>query len=318
MLKCSECQVSIDKGYFVKHLRSISKIIITTIAALLLAGCKVAVLEPKGVVASEQRDLLFISVLLMLLIVIPVILLVFFIATKYRASRKAAYEPEWAHNNWLEFAWWIVPCIIIIALGTITWIYTHKLDPYQKLDKTELKQARHQPITIHVVALQWRWLFIYPKQGIATINTVHFPVDTPVQFKITADAPMNSFQIPQLAGQIYAMNGMQTKLHIMATSKGVYRGQSTNFSGAGFAYMNFKAHVTSYKDFRQWVKSVKHSKAENALDWQYYRHQVVHATHDTSVHYYYPVDPKLFHKVIRQFITPNLHQVDHNEFGVQL
>lgn len=287
-------------------------------AAALLSGCNVAVLEPKGVVAAQQKDLLLVSVLLMLFIVIPVILLTFFIATKYKASKKAEYKPDWAHNPWLEFIWWVIPCIIIAVLATITWIYTHKLDPYHSLDKHELKQAQHKQMTIQVVALQWRWLFIYPKQHIATINTVHFPVNTPVKFVITADAPMNSFQIPQLGGQIYAMNGMQTKLHLLATAKGTYRGQSTNFSGAGFAYMNFKAHVTSYQDFQNWVKSVKHSKAEKQLDWDLYENEVQPATHDTGVHHYYPVKPGLYKQIIRQFITPNLHHVDHTEFGVQL
>lgn len=302
-----------------KHIQLLVKACFVITAAVLLSGCNVAVLEPKGVVAAQQKDLLLVSVLLMLFIVIPVILLIFFIATKYRASNKnAEYKPNWAHNPWLELVWWLIPCIIIVILATITWIYTHKLDPYRSLDKHELKQAEHKQMTIQVVALQWRWLFIYPDKHIATINTVHFPVNTPVKFVITADAPMNSFQIPQLAGQIYAMNGMQTKLHVMATEKGTYRGQSTNFSGPGFAYMNFKAHVTSYNQFQQWVKSVKHDKAERPLSWALYRTQVAHATRDTSVHYYYPVQQDLYHTVIRQFITPNLHQVDHTEFGVHL
>ena len=297
---------------------SIFKVLTITVAAFILSGCKVAVLDPKGVVAAQQKDLLLISVLLMLLIVIPVILLVFFIATKYRASNNADYQPNWSHNPWLEFIWWLIPCIIIVVLASITWIYTHKLDPYRSLDKHETIQAEHKQMTIQVVALQWRWLFIYPKQHIATINTVHFPVNTPVKFVITADAPMNSFQIPQLAGQIYAMNGMQTKLHLMATQKGTYRGQSTNISGVGFADMHFKAHVTSYQDFQKWVHSGKHSKAEKPLTWDVYSNHVSHATRDTGVHYYYPVKATLYHKIIRQFITPNLHQVDHTEFDVHL
>src|SRR5690606_21377611 len=134
----------------------------------------------------------------------------------YRASnKKATYNPNWSHNTTLEIIWWTIPCIIIVVLAIITWISTHRLDPYRPLDV----ETNKKPIVIEAIALDWKWLFIYPEQNIATNNYVQFPVDVPITFKITSDAPMNAFIIPSLAGQIYAMEGMQTKMHLIADEK---------------------------------------------------------------------------------------------------
>ena len=195
-----------------------------------------AVLDPKGFIAFEERDLLYITALLMLTVVVPVLVLAVVICWKYRAgNKKAKYEPEWDKSWALELVWWGFPCIIVALLSVLTVKSCLDLDPFKPLE-SDVK-----PLKIQVVALQWKWLFIYPEQKIATINFVQFPEKTPINFELTADAPMNSFWIPQLGGQIYAMPGMSTKLHLIANEAGSYRGSSSNISGNGFAGMIFTA-----------------------------------------------------------------------------
>ena len=186
-------------------------------AALALSGCDLLLLNPPGDIAWQQGRLIVQSTYLMLLIIVPVIILTLLFAWRYRASnRDATYKPEWDHSTQLELVIWSAPLMIIIALGAITWISTHTLDPYRPLDRiAEGKPVAEgvKPLEIEVVALDWKWLFLYPEQGIATLNEVAAPVDRPIKFKITAEHVMNSFYIPALAGQIYAMPGMQTILH---------------------------------------------------------------------------------------------------------
>jgi cytochrome o ubiquinol oxidase subunit 2 len=255
------------------------------------------ILNPQGPIASDEKHLLFFAVGLMLIIVVPTILLSWIIAYKYRASNKnAKYDPEWSHNNLLEAAWWVAPIIIIVILATITWITAHKLDPYRPLD------SKVKPITIQVVALEWKWLFIYPEQGIATVNYVAFPAQTPVNFLITADAPMNSFQIPALGGQIYAMDGMQTKLHLLADNVGQYNGRSVSFSGDGFTGMEFTAKSLTSEDFNKWVKSVKKS-AKNKLTMDTYN-QLAKPSENTPVGYYSSVSNNLFNDIMMKYMMP--------------
>lgn len=264
---------------------------------LFLSGCdNMLLLEPRGWVAAEQKELLIISVLLMLTIVVPVILLTFFVARKYRASNtKAKYEPNWGHSTVLEMVWWAIPCVIIAILAALTMVSSHKLDPYRSLD------VPGKPMTIQVIALNWRWLFIYPEQQIATINFLELPVNRPVTFLITSDAPMNSFQIPQLGGQIYAMPGMQTKLNLIADKPGDYYGFSANYSGHGFANMNFIARASSEADFDKWVKSVKQS--HNKLTMTAYD-KLVPDSIDNSVQSYSGVDKDVFKNVIMKYMMP--------------
>lgn len=255
-----------------------------------------AVLNPEGIIAADEKHLLIEAVLLMLIVVIPVVILTIIIAWRYRASNtKAKYEPDWSHNTLLEVVWWTIPIIIIAILATITWISSHRLDPYRPLD------VKAKPLTIQVIALEWKWLFIYPEQNIATLNYVQLPVNTPVRFLITSDAPMNSFQIPQLAGQIYAMAGMQTKLNVLANQVGNYRGLSTNYSGDGFNYMNFDAHVSTPDQFNQWVKTVQ--KSSNKLTMDAYN-KLVLPTKDDPVKYFSGVSDNLFNIVIMKFMMP--------------
>jgi cytochrome o ubiquinol oxidase subunit 2 len=297
--------------------KRIFALLVITGATLLLAGCKhtFEVLQPRGLIASDERHLLLIVTVLMLVIVVPVIVAVFAIAYRYRASnKKAKYDPAFGHSYFLELIWWAVPCLIIAILGTVTWVSTHALSPYRPL--TARAQFAHaKPITIEAIALRWKWLFIYPKQGIAMVNYVKFPVNVPVRFYVTSDAPMNSLQIQQLAGQIYAMNGMQTKLHLIANTIGNYRGRSVNFSGAGYNGMKFTAHVTNLADYNTWLASVKNGHDDLTLA-EY--HDLVKPTYNNKPKFYSSVDKGLFKKVMHSFMMPAHPSKHHAYKGVTL
>jgi cytochrome o ubiquinol oxidase subunit 2 len=234
-------------------------------AAALLSGCNMVLMNPSGDVAVQQRDLIIQSTVLMLLIVVPVIALTFIFAWRYRKSNtEADYRPDWDHSTQLELVIWAAPLLIIIALGALTWISTHTLDPYRPLTRITAEQdviPGTEPMVVEVVALDWKWLFIYPEQGIATVNELAAPLNRPIMFKITASSVMNSFFIPALAGQIYAMPGMETKLHAVINKPGVFDGFSANYSGAGFSNMRFKFHGLSTADFDQWVANAKKGDA---------------------------------------------------------
>lgn len=269
---------------------------ILSLGCLFLVGCNAEVLNPMGPIAAAEKHLLIVAVLLMLIIVVPVIIAIFLIAYRFRESNtKAKYRPDWSHSVLLEIIWWTVPIIIISILATITWVTSHTLDPYRPI------QSNTKPVTIQVISLEWRWLFIYPDQGIATMNFVEFPANTPINFLITSDAPMNSFQIQQLAGQIYAMAGMQTKLHLEANQVGDYNGRSVSFSGAGFTNMAFTARATTPQGFNQWVQSVK--RQNNPLTTQAYN-LLVPASTDTSVIYFSSVEKGLFGNVMMKYMMP--------------
>lgn len=231
-------------------------LILTALSALLYRYAVYSeIINPKGLIALQQLYLMHISTLLMLIVVIPVFILTMAICWKFRATnKKAPYTPYWNHDTTAEVIWWGFPFAIVLVLSYVTWLSSHQLDPYKPLSETTVK-----PITIQVVALDWKWLFIYPEEKIATVNFFQFPEKTPLNFEITSDAPMNSFWIPQLGGQIYAMPGMRTKLHLIADEPGSFRGSSANISGKGFAGMVFTAKSSSREEFDQWVKSVQGS-----------------------------------------------------------
>jgi cytochrome o ubiquinol oxidase subunit 2 len=225
-----------------------------------LAGCNTVVMNPSGDIAKQQADLIVVSVLLMLIIIVPVMVLIVLFAWRYRASANAKYEPDWDHSTKLELVIWGVPLLIIIALGLITWISTHKLDPYRPLERLDEHRpipASTKPLEVQVVAMDWKWLFIYPEQGIATVNELVTPIDVPIRFKITASSVMNSFYIPALAGQIYAMPSMETQLNAVLNKTGQYEGFSANFSGDGFSQMRFGYKGVTAGEFDSWVQSVK-------------------------------------------------------------
>lgn len=218
-------------------------------------------MNPAGDVASQQAHLVLVSTLLMLLIIVPVIALTLLFAWRYRkGNTKAMYAPDWDHSTQLELVIWGAPLLIIIALGLLTWISTHLLDPYRPLQRIDANRPVPQdakPLLVQVVALDWKWLFIYPEQGIATVNELVTPVDVPIRFKLTASSVMNSFYIPALAGQIYAMPGMDTTLNAVLNKPGQYEGFSANYSGAGFSNMRFKYYGVTAKEFDDWVQKTK-------------------------------------------------------------
>ena len=219
------------------------------------------VFDPQGPIALQERNLIILAVALMLLIAIPMLVLLYTFAWKYRAgNKKSKYDPEHVGVAWKQILWWCIPATLIAVLAVIDWQSTHALDPYKPI------VSNNAPITIEVVALQWKWLFIYPAQGIATVNYVQFPVNTPVHFMLTADAPMSSFWIPQLGSQIYAMDAMQTQMYLEASATGTYAGKDTEINGAGYSGMTFNAQSTSQDDFNAWVASVKDSSNTLTMD----------------------------------------------------
>ncbi|MDP4024031.1 ubiquinol oxidase subunit II [Methylobacterium sp. NEAU 140] len=227
----------------------------------LLGGCNLVVMQPMGYVAEQQRNLVLASTGLMLLIIVPVIACTLFFAWHFRASNeKAVYDPDWHHSTQLEVLIWTAPLMIIIALGALTWISTHTLDPFRPLTRIDAKRALPagvEPLQVEVVAMDWKWLFLYPQYGVATVNELAAPVDRPITFKITATNVMNTFYIPTLAGMIYAMPGMETKLHAVINKAGDYEGRSAHYSGAGFSNMFFAFRGLSNADFDAWVAKAK-------------------------------------------------------------
>ena len=270
-------------------------------AALLLSGCNLEVLNPKGSVGLSEKSLILDSTWAMLLVVIPVIALTLLFAWRYRVSNKrATYLPTWAHSTTIEIVIWVVPSLIVLYLAILTWNSTHELDPYKPLE------SNVKPIDVEVVALDWKWLFIYPDLGIASVNQLEFPVGTPVNFRITSDSVMNSFLIPQLGGQIYAMAGMQTQLHLIANEAGNYAGLSANFSGPGFSDMKFRAIATSSAGFDAWVKQVKASSKQ--LDAAVYLGVAAPSEKD-PVQYFSHVDSALFNNIIAKYNNGNVRRM---------
>ena len=260
-------------------------------ATLLLCGCQWVVLDPKGPIGLQERSIIIIATVLMLLVVVPVIALILIFAWRYRASNETAeYRPEWSHSNRIEAVVWLIPCLIIAALGVITWRSSHTLDPYRPLD------SKVEPIRIEAVALDWKWLFIYPDQKVATVNQVAFPANVPVEFHITSATVMNAFFIPQLGSQIYAMAGMQTQLHLLANEPGTYQGLSSNYSGDGFSGMTFKAiAVPSQRRFDAWLAKARAS--QQTLDAAAYE-QLAKPSENNPVAYYSQVQPSLFTDIV--------------------
>lgn len=267
--------------------------------AALLGGCDFVVLAPAGDIAAQQRDLVIISTLLMLVIVVPVMVLTVLFAWRYRQSNtQATYEPEWDHSTQLELVIWSAPLLIIICLGALTWMGTHLLDPYRTLGRIDTNRpiaTQDAPLNVQVVALDWKWLFIYPDYGVATVNELAAPVDRPIRFAITASSVMNSFYIPALAGQIYAMPGMETKLHAVANQAGTFRGFSANYSGAGFSGMHFDFKSLSAADFAKWIATAKAS--QNMLGRSDYL-QLERPSQNDPVRLYGSVDRDLYKAIL--------------------
>ena len=272
----------------------------------LLGGCQAVVLTPSGDVALRQRNLLIAVTAQMLLIIVPVIVTTVVFAWRYRQSNTSApYDPEWSHSTHLELMIWSVPLLIIISLGAITWASTHLLDPYRPLERItngEPIPSDAKPLRVEVVALDWKWLFIYPDYGIAVVNQLAAPVNRPIEFRITASSVMNSFYIPALAGQIYAMPAMQTQLKAVINRPGTYQGFSANYSGAGFSGMRFTFLGTNDREFESWVAKAK--AQGSPLDRAAYL-KLERPSENEPVRRYASVDGTLFKSIVNRCVEPN-------------
>ncbi len=223
-----------------------------SISAAILGGCSEGVLDPKGPVAVAERQILFNSLGIMLAIVIPTILATLAVAFWFRASNtRAQYRPDFAYSGRLEMIVWSIPAMTVMLLGSLCWVGSHELDPRKPLASTVT------PLTVQVVSLDWKWLFIYPEQGVASVNTLTIPAGTPINFELTSSGVMNSFFVPHLGSQIYTMGLMTTHLQLQADNPGHYVGRSFNFSGDGFSDMHFLVHAVPPDQFTAWLANTK-------------------------------------------------------------
>ncbi|MDP1880777.1 MAG: COX aromatic rich motif-containing protein [Parachlamydiaceae bacterium] len=256
----------------------------------------IAVLYPSGPIAHEERNLLLIIQALMLIVIVPVFIMIFVFSWIYRAdNKKASYDPDLVDHRIAEYIWWGLPLVMTLIIGGISWVKTYELDPFKSIP------SKKKEVTIQVVALQWKWLFIYPEENIASINFLQIPIDTPIHFVITADAPMNSFWIPHLGGQIYAMPKMKTELNLLANELGDFRGSSANISGEGFSGMHFITRVSSEDDYIAWLSDAKQSS--KSLDFKAYN-QIALPSKNNPVEFFQLTDQKLFDQVLMKYMKP--------------
>ncbi|PZQ55311.1 MAG: ubiquinol oxidase subunit II [Novosphingobium pentaromativorans] len=290
-----------------RHLTALARALAALSMTGALSACNTVVLNPAGDVARQQGDLVVISTLLMLLIIVPVMAATVIFAWRYRASNKeATYEPDWDHSTQLELLIWTAPLLIIICLGALTWVTTHLLDPYRtigRIDANTPVAANAKPLEVEVVALDWKWLFIYPEQGVATVNELVVPTGRPLQFKITSSSVMNSFYVPAMAGQIYAMPGMETRLHAVVNKPIETVGFSANYSGAGFSNMRFATHAVTEADFAKWAAGVKANKTGPALDRAAYL-ELEKPSEKVPVIRFATVAPDLYDAIVDMCVEP--------------
>jgi len=270
---------------------------IAIIGVAALGGCTEGVLDPKGPIASAERQILFNALGIMLAIVIPTILATLGVAAWFRASnRRARYLPDFEYSGRLEVLVWAIPAMTVILVGGVAWVGAHDLDPRKPIVSTT------KPINIQVVSLDWKWLFIYPDAGIASVNQLTIPAGTPVNFELTSSGVMNSFFVPQLGSQIYTMAGMVTHLALQADRPGTYRGLSAQFSGNGFADMRFSVDVASAEDFTRWVDATR--SAGPVLDQQAYA-ELVKPSHAVVPFTYGAVASNLFGGIVGSVMQPD-------------
>jgi cytochrome o ubiquinol oxidase subunit 2 len=264
------------------------------VCSLTLSACT-GILGPQGPIGAAEKSILIDSIAIMLAIVAPTIVAIFAFAWWFRASNaKARHLPEWAYSGRIELVVWAIPALVVMLLGGVAWIGSHDLDPAKPI-------ASQQPaLEIQVVSLDWKWLFLYPGQEIATVNTLTIPVGVPVHFSLTSASVMNAFFIPQLGSMIYTMNGMTTQLNLQADAAGVFHGLSSHFSGDGFADMNFEVHAVAAKDFSDWVQAT--SKATATLDAGSYA-ELVKQSIKVAPAGYRLGDPDLFQSIATQKIA---------------
>jgi cytochrome o ubiquinol oxidase subunit 2 len=285
----------------VKHLRGLSLLPL----ALLLGGCHLVLFHPSGYIARQQSDVMITTTIIIALIIVPVLFAIAIVAWRYRASNKRAhYDAKWDHSSQVELLVWAAPLLIIIAVGAVSWIGTHQLDPYRPLtrfNKHKPVPANVTPLEVDVVSLRWKWLFFYPQYGIAAVNELAAPVNRPIRFKLTSDTIMDSFFVPALAGQVYTMPGMQTELHAVVNDPGTYKGMSANYSGAGFTDMRFKFYGLSPKHFKQWVARVR--AAGGDLDRAAYN-RLKQPSRAEPVRYYARFSDGLYARILHRCVAP--------------
>jgi len=283
----------------------------------LLAGCGMVVMDPAGDVAVQQKNLIIASTALMLIVIVPVIALTFLFAWRYRASnRDATYDPDWHHSTQLEVVIWTIPLLIIMALGAMTWVSTHVLDPYRPLSRLGPNRpvpADVKPLEVQAVSLDWKWLFIYPEYGIASVNEMAAPVDRPVVFRITSSSVWNTFYVPALAGMIYAMPGMETKLNAVINKEGEFTGMSAHYSGPGFSRMNFNFRGVSGQGFDEWIAKAKAAASPLARDAYL---ELEKPSEAVPVRYYSSVESGLYDAILGMCVRPGqmcvteMHHID--------
>lgn len=269
----------------------ITRSLATLLTALPLAGCS-GVLAPVGPVGSAELTILLNALAIMLVIVVPTLLATLAVAWWFRASNtRARYLPTWSYSGRIELIVWSIPALVVFFLGGIAWIGSHQLDPARPLP------GKAQPLEIDVVALDWKWLFIYPEQGVASINQMVAPVGVPLQLKITSASVLNVFFVPRLGSEIYAMNGMTSQLNLQADIPGVYPGLAAHFSGDGFSDMAFTMHALSPAEFVDWSGSARAHGL--ALDDSAYR-ALLRQTQNVKPYTYSSVQPGLFEAILTQ------------------
>jgi len=267
-------------------------------AALLLplSGCSYGVLDPQGPIGAANRTILFNALEIMLLIVVPTLAAGLLFAWWFRASNsKATYQPAFAYSGRIEIIVWSIPLLVILFLGGVIWIGSHQLDPFQPI------ASQRKPLQVQVVSLDWKWLFIYPEQGVASVNELVVPAGTPVRFALTSASVMNAFFVPQLGSMIYTMNGMVTQLNLQADREGDFFGQSAMYSGDGFSDMNFRVRAVSQDGFAAWVSRARQEGP--ALDKPGYE-SLSQQSENVRPFTFRSIDPGLFQAVVKQQVPP--------------
>jgi cytochrome o ubiquinol oxidase subunit 2 len=255
------------------------------------------ILDPQGPIGAADKTILIDSLAIMLAIVLPTIVAVFGFAYWFRASNvKARYLPHWAYSGRIELVVWSIPTLTIILLGGVAWIGAHQLDPAKPVEGSA------KPLTIQAVSLDWKWLFLYPDQEVATINTLTVPAGVPLRFELTSSSVMNVFFIPQFGSMIYTMNGMATQLNLRADRPGTFGGLSAHFSGDGFSDMHFDVHVVQSEQFSKWAHDA--SRADKSLDAASYR-EIAKPSMKSQPAIYRLADPNLFHSIVTQKLPPS-------------
>ena len=266
------------------------------LTALLSACTGNGVLSPRGPIGEANKTIMLNSLAIMLAIVVPTILAVFAFAWWFRAGNaRARYDPEFVFSGRIEAIVWGIPLLTIVFLSGLIWIGSHQIDPYRRISSPEPQ------LEVQVVSLDWKWLFIYPEEGVASVNRLVLPVGRPVHFSLTSSSVMNTFFVPQLGSQIYTMNGMATQLSLRADHVGVYRGQSSHFSGDGFAKMVFPVHAVPPDEFARWAAGVR--GAGPTLDARTYSLLARQSQGDPPVTFA-ALQPGLFDAIVRQQIPP--------------